>query len=792
MRYTLDLRNVTSKVIYPLGEKFLGRRAEGEEIAFTNYYMTVNGKPFFGVTGEMHFSRIPADRWEDAIIKAKMGGINIIATYVFWNVHEEVEGQFRFDGCRNLRRFVELSQKHGLYVILRIGPFGHGEMRNGGLPDWLYGKPYESRNCNEGFYGAVRKYFSAINSQVDGLYYRQGGPIIAAQLDNEYMHSAAAWESTTGISNEWVPSGSGGNQYMLDLKRIMQEVGIVTPFYTSTAWGGAMVPTDDALPLWGGYAYWPWIFYEKRDDGHPATPEYIYRDNHNNAVPKTYNFEPRYEPESRPYACCEMMGGMTNCYYYRFQLPFESVDALANIKLGSGCNLLGYYMYHGGTNPRGEQTPFLNEAQVPKLSYDYQAAIGEYGQLRPSYYRLKVLHYFCQTFFQPLCQTKVVLPEGADDLEPNNTEHLRYSVRVCGNSGFVFLDNFQDHLELPPREDESILLQLPEGDLLLEGLSLAGGENAILPFNQDLDGALLRYSTAQPITRLAEEKVWFFFAPDGMTPVYCFDAGSVRSAEGCSCEWVNGFLRCRPETGKTSSFQVEGENGAVTIVTLTRADSLRFTKLELPSGEAAILSDGGLLWDGTRLKAETTEKALTICAYPPKALEGLLPDDQVADMKPASIDLFHGVKLTLKPELTAKTELTPVQVGPSRYTLSIPGEALRGHKSVLLRMNYMGDIGHAFIDGEMISDNFSNGAVWDVRVDHYGHHPVPAEHRQHFQGQLRHVLQPGRQQRPAVQLHGRDRYPCLPRPNRQQRLRYVVRHRLHAVRHVLRHGGHRQ
>lgn len=115
---------------------------------------------------------------------------------------------------------------------------------------------------------------------------------------------------------------------------------------------------EEVLPLWGGYSYQPWIFYNRTGE-HPATPEYIYRDNHNDACPSAYNFEPAYAPESRPYACCEMMGGMMCSYNYRFRLDMRAVDALANIKLGSGCNLLGHYMYRGGTNPTGLRAPYI-------------------------------------------------------------------------------------------------------------------------------------------------------------------------------------------------------------------------------------------------------------------------------------------------------------------------------------------------------------------------------------------------------------------------------------------------
>ena len=104
--YTLDLRHVAPKEIYDIGPKFSGRNPDGREISFTNYYMVKDGKPFFGVSGEMHYCRVAPDQWEDAVLKMKAGGINIISAYAFWITHEEEEGVFRFDGCRDLRRYL--------------------------------------------------------------------------------------------------------------------------------------------------------------------------------------------------------------------------------------------------------------------------------------------------------------------------------------------------------------------------------------------------------------------------------------------------------------------------------------------------------------------------------------------------------------------------------------------------------------------------------------------------------------------------------------------------------------
>lgn len=714
MPYSLDLRCVEAKKAYALGANFRGVNPEGDEVGFTSCYMTKNGRPFFGVSGEMHFSRVREDEWEDSIVKAKMGGINILTTYVFWNVHEEIKGKFRFDGCRNVRRFIELCQRHGMMVIVRIGPFAHGEMRNGGLPDWLYGMPFEVRDNSQEYFFYVRRLFRELNGQFDGLYYRQGGPIVGTQIENEYMHSAAGWEITTGTSEEILNGGHDGTEHMLAIKRIAVEEGIVTPFYTCTAWGGAIAPVEEMLPLWGGYAYQPWLFHDGPGE-HPLTPEYIYRRNHDNAVPATYNFEPRYAPESMPYACCEMMGGMFNSYPYRFQLPYESIDALANIKLGSGCSMLGYYMYRGGTTPAGERTPFLNEHYTPKRSYDFQAAIGENGQTRPSYFRLKRLHSFCETFADRLCLTRTVTPEYMEAMEPGDFTKLRFCARVHEDGGFVFLNNFQDHASMPEILNESVTLQLPGEEIAIRDISLVGGENAILPFNLDMGGAKLKYALAQPITHMDAngETCWFFFAPEGMKPCYAFDADTVGETDGCSGVRENGLMICRPDPQETSGFTVTTPSGTMRIVTLTARDSLRFTRIGIRGRDYAFLSDGTLLWDGETLKIETCEPEISVLAYPGDILDGLRRMEN-AEPENTADGMFAGWRIC---RAAPRREIIPRQVGPSRFVLDIPEACLCGHKRAELHADYTGDIGHLFIDGELISDNYCNGATWVSRLD---------------------------------------------------------------------------
>ena len=707
MQNYIDVSKIKEKEIYSLGKNFFGEGSQGT-IGFTNYYLEENGTPFFGIAGECHYARVHESQWEDTILKMKMCGINIVSTYVFWIHHEEQEGVFRFDGNRNLRKFVEICKKHGMYVIVRIGPFDHGEVRNGGLPDWLYGKPFEVRSLDEGFLLCVKRLYHELGVQLKGLYFKDGGPIIGTQLDNEYMHSAAPWEMTTGVANEWTPWGGDGVEYLHTLKKLAQEEGILTPFYTSTGWGGAAMDASEMMPLWGGYAFWPWIFYDYRGE-HPATPEYIYRDNHNNEISKTYNFEPEYEPESMPYACCEMGGGMACYYYYRFQLPYESVDAMANIKMAGGCNFLGYYMFRGGSNPKGEKTPFLNECQCPKISYDYQAAIGEYGQLRPSFYRLKALHTFALNYSNYLCRLVTALPKGAEEIKPEDVETLRYSVRTDGKSGFVFLNNYQDHVECKAKEGEYICLETQNGKIEISDISLAAGEEAILPFGLDVEGCRLIYAKAQPLSiiREGEKTVYFFFVPDGMKAEYVWDGKTVNALNGN--EVKEEKLCVIPEEGKMSSYRISGKNGDVEIVTLTREQSFQFYELQREGKKTAVLCNVPFMYDGEKIHLESAEEKtiVKLMMYPAAELKYAGENINVSEVQEG---IFKGVQFS---EHISAEELKLQKCGPYRYTFIVP-ENYEEYKDARIQISYTGDIGYVFIDGELVSDNFCNEAVWEI------------------------------------------------------------------------------
>lgn len=698
MKHSVELTNFTPKNIYPLGKDFSGKNPEGEEISFTNYYMEKNGTPFFGISGEIHFSRMHESMWEDAIAKMKSGGINVIVTYLFWIHHEEEEGIFDFTGRRDIRTFVKLCQKYDMYVILRVGPFDHGEVRNGGIPDWMYGMPFEVRQLNQGFLFYTKRLYTKFAEQVEGLYFKDGGPIIGTQIDNEYMHSSAPWEITTGISDEWVFGGNEGDTYMLELKKLAAECGLIPVFYTCTGWGNAATP-DCMLPLWGGYAYQPWLFYSHSGE-HPSTKEYLYQDLHNNRIPKSYNFEPNYLPEGRPYACCEMGGGMACSYYYRFVLPYKSVDAMANIKIASGCNFLGYYVFHGGSNPVGKHGAFLNEGQMPKISYDYQAALGEFGQMRESYSRLKTIHTFLNTYGKLLCTYKTILPEGASDIEPKDLSTLRFALRTNGHGGFLFLNNFQDHETMPAKKQESVEIILEKETVCFENISIAGDENCILPFHFDMHGINLVSATAQPITHMetAHEILYLFMRPEGMESKFVFEKDALAGGSDNSYT-VNSSL-------DADTFSVSKNGLTIKVICISRALA---DKLYILEKKGFLFAEGAVMEKGNGIFLETTAHKEKLYTIP----HNLLADSPHVTMLPAEKEFTgFGIYEISTPEVI----VTPVmeKVAMHRYTFTFPQNFMAKTKDILLRISYRGDIGHAFIKGNMINDNFCNGAPWEI------------------------------------------------------------------------------
>ncbi|MEC1521548.1 beta-galactosidase [Neobacillus niacini] len=716
--YSIDVKN-TQKEIYPLETKLGGSNITGETYSFTNYYIEKNGRPFFGISGEFHFSRYNSEKWEDEIIKIKMAGIDIIPTYIFWNHHEEVQGIFDWENNKDLRRFVRLCGKHGLRVILRIGPFAHGEARNGGIPDWLFGRPFELRSNDQEYLTYVERFYQEIGRQIQGYLFKDGGPIIGTQIENEYQHAGAPWEITTGTSNEWVPAGTEAEAHIIKLKELAVQAGIQTPIYTSTGWGGAAAPVEEVLPLWGGYAFWPWIFYGDVKE-HPATPEFIFRDYHSNEQ-KNYGFDPAYRPESLPFACCEMGGGMTVFYKYRFKLPYESVDAMAEMKVAGGCNFVGYYVFHGGSNPKGKKTPFLNENATPKISYDYQAPIGEFGQIRESYKRLKRQHYFYKTVEESFCKTKTILPYDTKDMAPTDIETLRFSVRADRDSGFIFINNYQDHVETQDQKDFAITVNLENEVIRLPKagtMSLMKDECCILPFNLDLQGLTLKYSTTQLLTSIEHngESYFFFFNPKGMNGEYYFESDEIQEVSVDKGNIIfDEHTWIQVSNKDISLVEITLKSGRTLYVcTMSHEQSLNFWKFQYRGKEQVFITNATLLVDEEKIRLETEGlEDVDIKSFPGFNTSIKIAGEEISSR---SNGLFKEYKKAIN---VTHSGLNVKMVNQNKAVIRFEPEVFDDVKEFLLQIEFAGDIGYAFIDGELIHDNFCNNATWEIGLQQH-------------------------------------------------------------------------
>lgn len=476
-------------------------RDDGASFQVNSRYIEKDGKPWIGIMGEYHFVRDSRDRWEQELLKMKAGGINTIASYVFWIYHEEIEGEYDFTGDRNLREFVELCEKLGLYFVLRIGPWCHGEVRNGGFPDWLLEKGCKLREDDPDYLKIVSKWYKKIYEQVEGFFFKDGGPIIGVQIENELTDEP---------------------KHLGTLKKMAREIGFDVPLWTVTGWNsiyGAKFPLKEFLPVFGAYVDAPWLDHVEKL---PPSKHFTFDTCRNDAaigmdlIKDTDDDGWRLPYEDYPFATCELGSGLPASYVRRpFVSPMDAY-ALSLVKLGCGNNLVGYYMYHGGTNKIGKlstlheskATGYPNDYAI--LNYDFQTCIGQYGQIRGQYKLLNLLHLFINDFAEMLAPMEHVSSEKFVNAEDDSA--LRYCMRTDGEGGFVFINHHQRGLELNDVKD----VQIDTGKVLFPKMNITGDIACIFPFNIKINNHVIDYATAQLLCKDGD-KVYFAAVP-GIKP----------------------------------------------------------------------------------------------------------------------------------------------------------------------------------------------------------------------------------------------------------------------------------
>ena len=674
------------------------RNPAGERLGMTNFYFTRNGKPWLPFMAEFHYARTPSQDWELELAKIKANGVRIVSTYCFWIHHEESQGEWDWKDQRNLRRFVELCAKQGLLVYLRIGPYCHGEVRNGGLPDWVLrkSKPHTS---DPAFLEFVRQWYAQLGLQVKGLLFSQGGPIIGIQLDNEYRHEG---------------------DYLQRLKQLAVQEGLDVPYYSATGWEGAQVPIKSMLSVWGSYPGAPW---SPGTDELGPKKDYLFTgvlgnarlDSADRVELKQRGF---WLPRDIPFTLVEVGGGNQVTLHRRPVFQQADIDALMITMLGRGANLLGVYMFHGGSNPTGRSTA-LHEPGLPKISYDFQAPLSEFGQPRPWYHSLRNLASFLNDFGSLLAPGFPFLPNRATE-DPKNITLLRCALRVSPQSAFLFFHNHQRGVETRDLGPLKFDIALPTRKLLLPSTSTVIPKNAlgIWPLNLNLGGVRMAWATAQPLYLLETKDSLYCFLKEipGIAPEIALDPQTISSAGGSSEASIqkirnSKFLLTKPKPGMNVALNTVSTSGChVRFVVLSTEQAEKSWKAKAWGRDRIFISNADfLIFSDKEVRAFRTGVPHVSLAIFPAEGTGL-----TYEAHPKGIfrnSLLQTDPISIPMDIRALT--------PERWSLSPALGSLGRSADALLRITYIGNIATLSVRGKIVADNFYNGTIWEVSLHRF-------------------------------------------------------------------------
>ncbi|HZY71810.1 MAG TPA: glycoside hydrolase family 35 protein [Edaphobacter sp.] len=308
---------------------------------------TLDGKPFKVLSGELHYERIPRAYWHARLRMARAMGLNSIATYVFWNVHEPTPGHYNFTGSSDVAAFIRAAQEEGLYVILRTGPYSCAEWDLGGLPAWLLKDPASAaalRSNEPAFMVPAERWIDRLAKELAPLQIGRGGPILMTQVENEYGNYGSDHAYMEHLHQIFLKAGfTGSLLYTADNWRNIPN-GSIPGLYAATNFGignhkGGMDALEKVRPDAPLFVseYWPGWF---DSWGHPH--------------------------ETRPIAP-----------------QIEDLDYI--LKRGAGINI---YMFHGGTSfGFMSGSSLINGHFLPDVtSYDYDAPLDEAGHPTPKFF----------------------------------------------------------------------------------------------------------------------------------------------------------------------------------------------------------------------------------------------------------------------------------------------------------------------------------------------------------------------------------------------------------------------
>ncbi len=302
-------------------------------ISYDRRSFILNGRRQILFSGSIHYWRSEPQAWNKHFAVASSAGINAVETYIYWGLHETSPGTFDFNGRLNLEQFSELAQKSGLLLFLRLGPYICAEVNYGGLPMWLRRDGYSKlRTADSEYLAAVTRWFEKLTPILQRLSCRNGGPLFAVQIENEYgnvSHLHGAEESKA---------------YLVALLKLVEQMGLGVPIFTCD--------------------------YERFEWGQPSSV--LNGINSHCAHLELENHWARFP--GQPGVWVENWTGWYDTWgYSRLNKPVESLVSRTARFIAAGGSFINYYMWHGGFN-FGREGMYLQAT-----SYDFDAPINEHG-----------------------------------------------------------------------------------------------------------------------------------------------------------------------------------------------------------------------------------------------------------------------------------------------------------------------------------------------------------------------------------------------------------------------------
>ncbi len=438
----------------------------------------LNGKRELLVGGEFHYFRTPNALWEDRIIKMKRGGCNQVTTYIPWNWHEPVEGQARWTGDQDLVKFIKLCTKHGMFLVVKPGPYICAEWDFGGHPDWLLSKKIRLRVLDDTYLSYVEKWYRQVAEVIRPYQITQGGNIIAIQVENEYDH-------LIHYGTEPIPV-EDAITYFKKLSAMLVNNGIDIPQFANEAAflrGSGIIDTRTYYPSipW----FWKWEL-----------------NNYDNNIDAAKKGQP-----DCPTMILELQAGWFTMFG---QPPFVPdgllTEAVTNSALAAGASFLNMYMFVGGTTfpfwgCRGDIFDLYPPGTGTTTSFDFGGSpIREWGELMPERYDwLRILNTFCKNYQELILESDIVeevkvlgggtgveiIREGnsfLDETVASPSEKFKIITRKLGSQYLVCVRNMAD-------DDKVVDLGwAASGETILRGVELKTHECFILPVGVQVPG----------------------------------------------------------------------------------------------------------------------------------------------------------------------------------------------------------------------------------------------------------------------------------------------------------------